>query len=202
VPVQKGQRDKKEQQENPSFPNKPTLGSVYPENEKMTDGGSHLDSLSFQEDSNGHGTRSDFVEITVTSDLSLSNTQWGPLIDVKVNENGTAGEKQAQKGAASRNSVLQVQDFKDSQEICDLCSCDDAEYSPQSGDLPPDLPHTVEDADFENRLKIFNNYRHFGAMYSSKVRFAFRAVTLSRSCQDSIHQGLVNTSRIDFFLSS
>ncbi len=32
-----------------------------------------------------------------------------------------------------------------------------------------DLPTTLEDPEFENRLKIFNNYRHFGAMYSAKV---------------------------------
>ncbi len=39
----------------------------------------------------------------------------------------------------------------------------------QIEDSMDDLPTTLEDPEFENRLKIFNNYRHFGAMYSAKV---------------------------------
>jgi hypothetical protein len=39
----------------------------------------------------------------------------------------------------------------------------------QTEESMDDLPTTLEDPEFENRLKIFNNYRHFGAMYSAKV---------------------------------
>jgi len=33
------------------------------------------------------------------------------------------------------------------------------------------LPEAVDDADFDNKLKVFTNYRNFGAMYQSKNNF-------------------------------
>merc|ERR1711974_591000 len=33
------------------------------------------------------------------------------------------------------------------------------------------LPEAVEDAEFDNKLKVFTNYRNFGAMYQSKNNF-------------------------------
>jgi len=37
--------------------------------------------------------------------------------------------------------------------------------------LNSDLPEVVEDPEFENRLKVFHNYRNFGAMYTAKKNF-------------------------------
>ena len=34
-----------------------------------------------------------------------------------------------------------------------------------------DLPEVIEDPEFSNRLKVFHNYRNFGAMYSAKKNF-------------------------------
>eukprot|EP00092_Neocalanus_flemingeri_P011256 GFUD01012130.1.p1 GENE.GFUD01012130.1~~GFUD01012130.1.p1 ORF type:complete len:449 (+),score=148.60 GFUD01012130.1:65-1411(+) len=34
-----------------------------------------------------------------------------------------------------------------------------------------DLPEFIEDPEFINRIKVFNNYRNFGAMYSAKKNF-------------------------------
>ena len=33
------------------------------------------------------------------------------------------------------------------------------------------LPDLIEDADFNDKLKVFNNYRNFGAMYLAKKNF-------------------------------
>ena len=33
------------------------------------------------------------------------------------------------------------------------------------------LPDTIDDSNFQNKLKVFNNYRNFGAMYCSKNNF-------------------------------
>jgi len=34
-----------------------------------------------------------------------------------------------------------------------------------------DLPETVDDPDFENKIKVFSNYRNFGGMYNSKANY-------------------------------
>lgn len=50
------------------------------------------------------------------------------------------------------------------------------------------LPECVEDADFANRIKVFNNYRNFGSMYSAKNNFkkaewAFKNGIKQTTCQ-------------------
>merc|ERR1719422_1309210 len=37
--------------------------------------------------------------------------------------------------------------------------------------LNSELPDMIDDPEFENRLKVFHNYRNFGAMYTAKKNF-------------------------------
>ena len=75
-------------------------------------------------------------------------------------------------------------------------------------DTNSNLPEVNEDVEFANRLKVFNNYRNFGAMYSAKKNFkkaewAFKngiKQTAGQPARSKEQLGIILAAEIEFRL--